>query len=55
MKKQSIKYQLIRDKEIYPTVYDTITEAMTIGELLQKCGWIAECRVIPIKAIWLKA
>ncbi len=50
-----IKWQLIRDGELYSTVYDTLYDAIAAGEMLRNCGWITEYRSVPIKAVWLKA
>jgi hypothetical protein len=54
MKKVSVKFQLIRDGELYNTVYDKKYEAENVGDMLIKCGWIKEYQVVPNNAIWLK-
>jgi len=55
MKKETVQFQLVRDGELYQTVYDRHYEAYTIGQMLIDCGWIKVFYVQPIKAIWLKA
>jgi len=55
MKKATVKYQLERDGELYPTLYDRFHEAMKFGEMLVQCGWIKSYEIRPKKAVWIKA
>ena len=55
MKKATVKYQLIRDGELYSTVYDRKMDAWQAGQGLVASGWIKGYQIIPNKAIWLKA
>ena len=55
MKKTTVKFQLVRDGELYSTLYDRFYDARLAGEQLVDCGWIKIFSIIPIKAIWLKA
>lgn len=52
--KVTTKYQLIRDGELYNTVYDKKYEAEAIGRELVDCKLISHFEVKPIKAAWLK-
>ncbi len=54
MKKATMKYQLVRDSELYTTLYDRVLDAIKTGIELKECGWIKEFSVVPIKAIWIK-
>jgi len=54
MKKSTVKYQLIRDGELYNTVYNHSFEAAEAGQLLIECGWIKSYDIKPIQVIWLK-
>ena len=55
MKKATVKYQLIRDGELYGTVYDRKMDAWQAGQGLIAAGWIKEFKIIPNKAIWIRA
>ena len=47
------KWQLVRDGELYTTLYDRMYEAKEAGEMLVKCGWIKEFDIVPNKARWI--
>jgi hypothetical protein len=52
-KKKTTKYQLVRNGELYNTVYDTLSEAEQVGRNLMECGFIQDFYVKPCKAIWV--
>jgi len=55
MKKATVKFQLVRDGELYNMLYDKHYEATEAGQMLVYCGWIKAFSVVPVKTIWLKA
>ena len=52
--KETTKYQLERDGELFGKVYDKKYEAEAEGLQLVACNWIASFIVVPVKAVWLK-
>ena len=52
--KQSTKFQLVRDGELYKKVYNHLYEAREEGQQLVGCGFISKFRAIPAKAVWLR-
>jgi hypothetical protein len=55
MKRATIKWQLIRDGELYNTVYDSLYDAIKIGYELKQTGFIRDYHAVAVKAIWLSA
>lgn len=53
--KATVKFQLERDGEHYNQVFDRAYEARDYAEKLVSCGFIQTYKVIPVKAVWLKA
>ena len=50
--KLTTKYQLIRDGELYDTLYDRAIDAIQAGEALLMSGWISTYKLQPKKALW---